>query len=520
MTILRLSFLLVVILLGGCAGSGGGPDRWRAFPHDPGIPRADGLVAGERCPGDDDAEPGGTFRLALAGTVDPAHAPVPATAAEKHVFRNLYETLVRIDCNGEAVPALAASWAAFGQGRTWVLRLRPRAAYWDGTPVRAADVIAGWPRNDNFSAVAAGPDTLILHLRTASDTLPLDLADPALAVARRVGGGWPQGTGACQPAPGEELVLIPNTRHPRPAIAQRVSIVLAADVSCELLEAQADAVVVAATCPRRPGVRTLAMPWDLVYLLVVPTGEDRSIPERARWATGYHPRELAGPGLEEAESLFLIDPAESICDNLPVRVRPLDWPSFTWPGATASRDRELILYPDDDAVAAALASAIAELANIPRRPAPDMVGRGPLTPEFPAQGGAAPTAAAVPPQEFPGALQSGLAGAYVVPWPRRAATTCGDLGALLGLAEWLQVAAFASDTVGDAVPPSARAADPFAAEQWIQAERIARRLQVDQVVTPLLRARGHLATTAGLVGLTWDFDGALDLSRAGWATRP
>jgi hypothetical protein len=528
----RFSLIIAVLaLLAGCAGSAGGPDRWRALPRDTGVQRADALAPDERCPLAADATPGGRFRLALAGTVDPAHAPVPETEAETHVFRNLYETLVRIDCNGEAMPALAASWAAFDGGRTWVIRLRPGAAFWDGMPVRAAAVIAGWPGSDDYTAVAAGADTLVLHLRTPSDTLPLDLAHPALAVARPTTSGWPVGTGPCRPLGGEDLtagdlVLVPNPLHPRSAQWERVTISLAAEVSGALLETQCDAVVVRDAGVRRPGLRTAAMPWDVVYLLVVPTADDeRTEAERERWTMGYNPREFAGPGLKAADDLFLVDPAERLCESLPVRVRPLAWPSFDWPGATASHERDLILYPKDDPVAQAIAVAVAQCANTPRRPGRDgarrdVAGRGPLTPDFPAQGGFAPAAVAVPPREFTGALQSGRAGAYVLPWPRRAPTACGELAGLLGLAGWLQDAAFDPDVAAEAVPSSARAADPYAAQQWVQADRIARRLQRALVVTPMVRSRSFLVTRAGLVGLVWDFDGALDLSRAGWATRP
>jgi hypothetical protein len=408
----------------------------------------------------------------------------------------------------------------------WVLRLRTGAVFWDGTPVRAADVIASWRGSDGFTAAAVGPDTLILRSPTPNDHLPLDLAHPALAVTRATTSGWPVGTGPWQPRAGSDptaagLVLIPNPRHPRPPLAASVSIACTSGATCDDLATASDAVVVRGACPRRPGVRIEALPRDVVYLLVVPpAGDDRTEADRQRWATGFNAREFVGPGLEYADDLFLVDPAERLCDELPVRVEPLDWPAFDWPGATASRDRDLILYPEGDTVAAAMALAVARSANVPRRPGQEIAGRGPLTPDFPARGGFAPEAVAVPPRDFAGALQSGRAGAYVLPWPRRAATACEELAGLLSLAGWLQDAAMDPDVVAEAVPPSARAADPYAAEQWIVADRIARRLQRALVVTPLVRGRAHLATRIGLVGLAWDFDGALDFSRAGWSSRP
>jgi hypothetical protein len=512
--------LVAGLLVEGCAGSGRGPADWQSLPYDPGPTRAT-AAADEGGPLAAEAQPGGSFRLALAGVVDPAHAPEPRTGAETHVFRNLYETLVRLDAEGEVVPALAASWAAFDGGRTWVFRLRPAAAFWDGTPVRAADVAAAWPAGDDYAVAAAGADSLVFQLPVPSDSFTLDLAHPRLAISGRSAGGWPLGTGPCRPASGARLVLVPNRAHPRPALADSIVIVTPPEVSCTALDRDSDAVVLRETCPRRPGVRVDAMPRDVVYLLVVPPeDDDHPAADRLRWATGYNPRELLRPGLAAADDLFLVAPSGRLCENLPVAIAPLAWPAFDWPSATASLDRDLVLYPDGDPVAATIAEAVARYATTPRRPARAVAGRGPLTPDFPPAGGFAPAAAAVPPSEFPGALQSGRAGAYVLPWPRRAATACGELADLLGLAGWLQDAAWSRDTSAEAVPPSARAADPVAAQDWNAADRIARRLARDFVVTPLVTSRSYLAAAAGLAGLTWDFDGALDLARAGWADRP
>ena len=65
-----------------------------------------------------------TLTLALSGSVDPAHAPVPVIDAERMAFRQLYETLVRLDCAGVPQPALAASWTSGESGRRWTFTLR------------------------------------------------------------------------------------------------------------------------------------------------------------------------------------------------------------------------------------------------------------------------------------------------------------------------------------------------------------------------------------------------------------
>src|SRR4051794_6774961 len=57
------------------------------------------------------AEPGEPIEtVALSDHIDPSNAPRPSNESEQLLFRQLYETLVRVDCHGRARPGLAASW--------------------------------------------------------------------------------------------------------------------------------------------------------------------------------------------------------------------------------------------------------------------------------------------------------------------------------------------------------------------------------------------------------------------------
>src|SRR5262245_55970940 len=85
--------------------------------------------------------------VALSDRVNPANAPRPSNDSERLVFRQLYETLVRVDCDGRVVPALAASWRLSVDGRTWIVTLRPHAQFADGSPVTAPDVLSLWSRD-------------------------------------------------------------------------------------------------------------------------------------------------------------------------------------------------------------------------------------------------------------------------------------------------------------------------------------------------------------------------------------
>src|SRR6266571_6886628 len=58
-----------------------------------------------------------TLTVAAPGAIDAAHAPFPVTPGERVLFRQLYETLLRADCEGRLHPALAATWNSPDGGR-------------------------------------------------------------------------------------------------------------------------------------------------------------------------------------------------------------------------------------------------------------------------------------------------------------------------------------------------------------------------------------------------------------------
>src|SRR5947208_9353251 len=58
-----------------------------------------------------------TISIALAESVDSAHAPVPDNDAERLLFRQRYESPIRLDCEGGVHPALATSWSRESSGR-------------------------------------------------------------------------------------------------------------------------------------------------------------------------------------------------------------------------------------------------------------------------------------------------------------------------------------------------------------------------------------------------------------------
>jgi len=72
----------------------------------------------------------------------------PGTTAETFaapIIGNAFEGLVRMDAEGQVVPALAESWEVSEDGLTYTFTLRD-AKWSDGEPVKASDFVYAWKR--------------------------------------------------------------------------------------------------------------------------------------------------------------------------------------------------------------------------------------------------------------------------------------------------------------------------------------------------------------------------------------
>ncbi|MEE2636554.1 MAG: ABC transporter substrate-binding protein [Acidobacteriota bacterium] len=237
--------------------------------------------------------PGGSRQIdtvALTEPIDGAHAPRPTNHSERFVFRQLYDTLVRVDCDGRLRPGLALSWRPDTAPSGWVVTLREDARFTDGRPVTSADVLSslgssnldGWlrPHVRPFvrSVVALSPGVLAVTLRGSSEASVRSLAEPALAVAKREPGRvWPLGSTAFRvveqratPTDGEltiareasELgqirILIDTVSDPRDRL----------DAGVDLLVSREPAVLAYAT--DRPDVTSVPLPWTTTHVLLSP----------------------------------------------------------------------------------------------------------------------------------------------------------------------------------------------------------------------------------------------------------
>src|SRR3989454_3668415 len=106
--------------------------------------------------------------------------PISRNDAERLVFGQLYESLIRVDCQGRPLPGLAATWEQ-APGDRWAFTLRDNARFWDGAPATARDVLASWRSHDATLAASltvTGDRTFTV---AASDAPFQRLPDQALA---------------------------------------------------------------------------------------------------------------------------------------------------------------------------------------------------------------------------------------------------------------------------------------------------------------------------------------------------
>ncbi len=58
-----------------------------------------------------------------------------------NVFRNVFDTLTRIEADGSVAPLLALSWTAAADAKTWEFTIRSGAKFHDGEPITADDIV-------------------------------------------------------------------------------------------------------------------------------------------------------------------------------------------------------------------------------------------------------------------------------------------------------------------------------------------------------------------------------------------
>jgi peptide/nickel transport system substrate-binding protein len=193
----------------------------------------------------------GAFTAALSVDVQGLDPALAWDGTSLLVTSQIYDTLTAYEPGGSApIPALAQSWSASADGKTWTFNLRPGIKFHDGTPLDAAAVAFNFqrwwdPANpyhtgsfDAFQAVFGGfkgnPNCLLAGVGTAGSLqfqitttqsapgLPTGLAMDVFAIASpaaiQVGtlGTSPSGTGPyrfVERVAGDHISLQANTTY-------------------------------------------------------------------------------------------------------------------------------------------------------------------------------------------------------------------------------------------------------------------------------------------------------------------
>lgn len=321
----------------------------------------------------------------------------------------MYETLIRIDCTGAPVPALAQSWTSGDDGHRWTFTLRPGARFSDGTPLTAADVFAALARDstllDRSAVTLDGIDRVSVRFSAARASVPPVFAEPGLAVTRRgASSGWLVGSGVAtaDTAAGAATVTPLVAAAGRPIVTVRPG---SGGDARDLLDHGIDILVsgdpeVLSYAAGRSELRTVPLPWDRAYVLlsaIPPAIADTVRASLARDVVRTEARPARG------NYWWLAGPACPVGDTATVT-----------PALTGTRAATVVYYPLGDAPARDLAERLVALG---------IIGPG---------GRAAGVASA----DFEARFAAG-GDSYLVSLPREALAPCGAVRDLVARAPWL-----------------------------------------------------------------------------------
>ena len=325
-----------------------------------------------------------TLTVALTQPVELSHALKPTNDSERLVFRQMLETLVRVDCIGNVHPGLAESWQRDADGKGWTFTLRKGASF-AGWPLTARHVsgMAVFPEAKALgidSAVYLDDRRVRIRLRNARDTLPRLFAEPALVVftglASDSGSIKRFAVSGADGRPTMDFQLV-ESGDPRDAIDRGIDLAVTRDPA--IVEYVAG----------RPDLEAYPLPWSRTYILLEPSG-----PPRLTIAGDSVRRSLAQDAVRAearaAEPPFWWD-SLAACAAVPEgEGQPL----------TTSR----IVYPRDDEVARGLADRLVALAGT----------------------GSSLRTAALDPPELAAALRDQTERAFVIAVPRESLAPCRD----------------------------------------------------------------------------------------------
>lgn len=141
---------------------------------------------------------GGTLHVATRispTSLDPADATQGDSVARRNLFRLVFDTLVSVDGQGKAQPALAVSWRAESGDQRWQFWIRKNVKFHDGSPLTPEAVAASLRTANPDWMVIAENDSLVIQTNANDPDLLDELAMARNSVAKKVNGGTWVGTG-------------------------------------------------------------------------------------------------------------------------------------------------------------------------------------------------------------------------------------------------------------------------------------------------------------------------------------
>jgi len=438
----RAAFALLALVTAACGGA-----RSTGAP----TPADRGCSALTATPGRDSAT------VVLTWPVDPRNATRPTNPGERFVFELGYATLVRVDCLGRVMPALASSWTVADDGMRLHLVLSDSARFWSADRVTAADVIGSW-RAAGQTRLADNAVVLSAHVLrvdcnvfggAATDGCPVltALGHAELAVARRrPGTRWAEGTGSYvmreSPGTGASLRTTLDLEPVRRSELPRLTIHSVRDADArDLVDAGAQLVLtddpaLAAYASARSEMLSLALPWDRTWAFVTAV---RAVPT------------TSGPPLSETDPDTIALRTRSSRATLARDVvrsearaseGPYWWRDLTGcvsetqaGGAASERPQPGVVVRSDQPTARALAERLVALAPEPQGNARDslLAILGPPGVSLDRRS----TVIVLPPNDFAARLRAGREAGYIVSMPRYSLAPCLDAERLRAAIPWL-----------------------------------------------------------------------------------
>jgi hypothetical protein len=326
--------------------------------------------------------------VVLSEPVDITHAPHPNNDSERLVFRELFETLIYIDCRGNIRPGLALEWAPDGSKETWIFRLRDDSQ--PGMSGAAANVVASWRARPGVltasgieSAAALEDGRLRITLRSPDDSVPRVLADPSLGVAHSRGSTLGRADRFLierpQSAAGPTEFRVEPGSDPRDGLDRGADMVVTRDPS--LVDYVSG----------RSELTPYPLPWSRTYVLIWSQAEPNELTV-----------DLSAPVLRSSLARDAVRASARAAEPPYWWTDPTQCPdgSAVSPGTTAPR----IVYSNDDDVARRLAERIVALTRT----------------------GSPLRAVGLQTDAFARAIQTGSDRAYVVGLPRQTLVPCRD----------------------------------------------------------------------------------------------